>query len=189
MRSRFVVGAALLGTVLASGCVGSTELPTGVGDSAATFHGQGTTGGNGTDVFFQYWKTSTPSAVQETPRHAIPANVKGPLNERVTTLKKDTPYAYRLCGAEGGDPICAQTRTFVTGRDNVQAWGATNQSSGLRYDRIDVNASSDPEGGNAAGRAFVRALSGNSVIAKAGAQPRTPSPASRSPRPIRTRTA
>ncbi len=31
-----------------------------------------------------------------------------------------------------------------------------------------MNASSDPEGGNAAGRAFVRALSGNSVIAESG---------------------
>ncbi len=168
MRSRFVVGAALLGTVLASGCVGVTDFPTGVGDTSATLHGQGTTGGSGTNVFFQYWKTSTPSAIQETPRLALPANVRGPFRETVTALDEDTQYSYRLCGAEGGDPVCAQTQTFVTGRDNVQAVGATNQSNGLRFDRINVNASSDPEGGNPAGRAFVRALSGNSVIAESG---------------------
>jgi hypothetical protein len=165
---KFVVGAALIGTVLASGCVGGTGFPTGVGDSSATLHGQGTTGGNGTNVFFQYWKTSTPATVQETPRRAIGPNVRGPFSERVTTLAQNTQYAYRLCGAEGGNPICAQTRTFITGRDNVQAAGATTDSQGVHFDRINFNASSDPAGGNPGGRAFVRALTGNTVIAESG---------------------
>jgi hypothetical protein len=167
--SRFVI-AALLGAVCASGCAGQTDFATGVGNSSATFHGRGTSGGSGTSVYFEYWKTSTPSAKQETPHRAIPANVTGSFKEGVTGLAQGTQYSYRLCGAEGGGPVCAQTRTLVPGRDNVQATGATAESSStsLHWDRIAINSSSDPNGGNPSGRAFVRSLTGNTVIAESG---------------------
>jgi hypothetical protein len=170
MLSKLVVAAALLSTVGASGCVGQTDFATGVGNSSATFHGRGTSGGSGTSVYFEYWKTSTPSTKLETPHRAIPANVSGPFKESVTGLVQGTQYSYRLCGAEGGGPVCAQTRTLVPGRDNVQATGATAESpnTSLHWDRININSSSDPNGANPSGRAFLRALAGNSVIAESG---------------------
>lgn len=170
MLSRFVLGAALLGAVCATGCAGQTDFATDIGNTSATFHGRGTTGGNGTSVYFEYWKTATPAVKLETPHRAIPANVSGAFKEGVTGLDQGAPYTYRLCGAEGGDPVCAQTRTLVPGRDNVQATGATAQSSttSLHWDRIDINASSDPNGANPSGRAFVRSWAGNSVIAENG---------------------
>ena len=170
MSSRLLVAAALLGIACVSGCAGQTDFATSIGDTSATFHGRGTTGGNGTSVYFEYWKTSTPAVKQETTHRAIPANVSGAFREGVSGLEQGTQYSYRLCGAEGGNPICAQTRTLVPGRDNVQATGATaqSQSTSLHWDRIDINASSDPNGANPSGRAFVRSWAGNSVIAESG---------------------
>ncbi len=115
--------AVVLAGLSVTGCAGYTEFATDIGHSSATLNGGGVAGPSGTVVYFEYWPTAEPGAKLETPRRAIGAAARGPFEARVTDLDADTSYSFRLCGQEDAVVICAQTRRFVTGADNVFAWG------------------------------------------------------------------
>jgi hypothetical protein len=152
------VATALMAASALAGCVGQTEFATGVSDTAATFHARGEAGPSGTDVYFEYWPASDPTARQETPHRSVGPKVAGPFDEPVDDLDSSTAYAYRVCGEEGaGAPLCAQVRTLRTSGDSVQAWGAASTpDDAFRWDRIDLNAFSSAFGGSPSGRVFDR---------------------------------
>lgn len=139
--------AALLGAgavvLVVSGC-GQTDFATGVGSTQATLNATITTVESGAPqrAWFQFWPAATPTAKQRTPSHAVTAT--GPLSATVTGLTPDTTYAFRLCGRQGTVRACAQTRTFTTSRDSVQAVGASESVHTLglitRVSQLDVDA-------------------------------------------------
>jgi hypothetical protein len=141
------------------GCAGYTEFATNVGNTTATLNGGGTAGAGGTDVYFEYWPTASPGAKRETVRRDVPGGAGGPFRQDVTGLEDDTAYSFRLCGSESDLVVCAQTRTFATGQDNVQAWGATSADPSvafLRWQDIDLSVLSGPLGETPTGSGFAR---------------------------------
>lgn len=109
-----------------TGCIGQTELATRVEMTRATLNGVGVADDGPATVYFEYWRASAPTDVSATPAQSFPGGAAGPVSADVKGLESNVVYAYRLCGHdEGEQPICAQTRRFVPGEDNVLAWGAT----------------------------------------------------------------
>lgn len=167
-RALIIVGVVLLVT----GC-GQTDFATSVGQTSATLNGTITTytEGEQTSFHFEYWKTFDSAVRHRTPDQTVTGT--GPISETVTPLAPDTHYSYRLCGTEGDSPVvCAQTRTFATGRDSVQAYGKTilYVSGGREWlNGIDVDALKGAPGEPPLGRAFF--LWGRGVL---GASSETP---------------
>ena len=117
---------ALVAVAGLTGCIGQTEFATNIGATRATLNGVGVAEDGPANVYFEYWRASAPIDVFTTPVQAIPDGAAGPVSADVKGLESNTLYAYRLCGQEEGQqPVCAQTRRFVPGQDNVLAWGAT----------------------------------------------------------------
>lgn len=139
MPRRLVVAFAAV-AVVAAGC-GQTDFATNVGATSAKLNGTITTYSEGepTSVHFEYWKTFDSSVRQQTTSRTVIGT--GPVSETVTQLAADTHYSYRLCGTEGDGPVvCAQTRTFATGRDSVQAYGETEvYDSAPRHQVVDID--------------------------------------------------
>jgi hypothetical protein len=111
-----------------------------------------------TSVHFEYWKTFDSAVHHRTPDQTVTGT--GPVSEAVTQLAPDTHYSYRLCGREGDGPVvCAQTRTFATGRDSMQAYGTTNEyGAGPRrwVNDIDVDALQGGSGQAPLGHAYFK---------------------------------
>jgi hypothetical protein len=153
--------AAILGV---TGCYGQTDLATHIGIDAATLNARGAANKGPADVYFEYWKSSTPQTKLQTPTKTIPGGVSGPFAQQVSGLDDQTAYSFRLCGGEqsnSGPPVCAQTRSFFTGLSSVQAYGGTYSPFGEDgSDEIDVNVVAAPPGGSASGRVFSRWHSG-----------------------------
>jgi hypothetical protein len=149
--SLVVFGVALLVT----GCYGSTEPATNIGYDNATFRGQGTTGQDGTHVFFEWWQGGRADNVLATLGKDIAGGVTGPYSEPPFTeaplLRPATQYLFRLCGRETAT-TCAQTRSLTTltpTGDRIHgafAFGSDLSAGGS------VDARSDRTGGNPAGR-------------------------------------
>ncbi|MBN1528287.1 MAG: hypothetical protein JW895_04465 [Thermoleophilaceae bacterium] len=148
--------ALILAACLSAGCYGSTEYVTQLLNTSATLNGRGTTNDGPADVYFEYWPTATPAARSTTPAKRIPGGVTGPLSAPVAGLGQDTSYSYRLCGGDEGEPaVCANTRTFVTGRSSVNASGNEFVPYGeTGWRDIDLNAYAAPAGSTPDGRAF-----------------------------------
>jgi hypothetical protein len=159
-RAAPLTAVALLAAIALAGCYGETDLATNIDENAATLNSRGTTNNGPANAFFEYWKTATPGTKLTTPAKAIPGGVSGPFSQRVSGLDPHTSYSFRLCGADqssGGSPVCAQTRSFITGRASVQAYGDTFAPYGENgWDRIDVNVAAGPAGGNPIGRVSAR---------------------------------
>ena len=159
---RLLLAAGILAALALPGCAGYTEFATDIGRSSATLNGGGTAGSGGTDVYFEYWPTGTPADRLETPRRSVGPGARGAFQATVAELQVDTSYSFRLCGREGTRVLCAQTRRFVTGADNVSAWGKTRQASPGEtpyvWDRIDSQAFSGPTGLNPTGRFYNRLI-------------------------------
>ena len=157
-----MLAAGILAALALPGCAGYTEFATDIGRSSATLNGGGVAGSGGTDVYFEYWPTATPADRLETPRRSVGPGARGAFQAAVTELQVDTSYTFRLCGREGARVLCAQTRRFVTGADNVSAWGKTREASPGEtpyvWDRIDSQATSGPTGLNPTGRFFNRLI-------------------------------
>jgi hypothetical protein len=151
-RVAAVLGA-VAGLLIASGC-GQTDFATGVGSTQATLNATITTveSGGPERAWFQFWPAASPSAKQRTASH--PITTTGPLSTTVTGLAANTRYAFRLCGKQGTVRACAQTRTFTTSRDSVQAWGASESvhTPGMvrRMSNLDVDATAGVATGRAA---------------------------------------
>jgi hypothetical protein len=145
--------------LIATGC-GQTDFATNVGETSATLNGTITTytEDEPTSAHFEYWKTFDPDVRHRTPSRTVTGT--GPISETATQLAPDTHYSYRLCGTEGDSPaVCAQTRTFATGRDSVQAYGKTILyiSAGREWvNGIDVEALRGAPGEAPLGRAFFK---------------------------------
>jgi hypothetical protein len=127
--------------VLVAGC-GQTDFATQV--TAGGAHLNATITSTDQDsAWFQWWPASTPSDTHDTTHRSVTAT--GPFSEAIGGLANQTEYRYRFCGSEGGgDPVCAQTRRFTTGRDTVQAYGTTehtdpNNPGGHFYADIDFD--------------------------------------------------
>lgn len=143
--------AVVLAALLLAGCYGSTEPATDIGFGSANLHGRGTTGSTPAYSFFEYWPTAHPTRRGETSRRDWPADVTGPFAIFARSLAVDTPYSFRMCGGQEGEaPVCAQTRTFRTGRpDGDLVIGEYPEAEGFRP--LDVNATSGPGGEDPAG--------------------------------------
>jgi hypothetical protein len=150
------VAIALAAAAVLPGCYGSTEYVTKLDLTSATLNGHGTTDDGAAGVYFEYWPTDTPAAKQTTQAETVPGGVTGPFSQSVAGLEEDTSYSYRLCGADEGEPaVCAQTRTFVTGRSSVRATGEVPVPYGeTGWTSIDLTAFAAPQGEAPDGRAF-----------------------------------
>jgi hypothetical protein len=124
---RALAGTAIAGLAFLSGCYGSTEPATNVGVISATFNGAGNTESSPTTAWFEYGRTPS-EGFTRTKTVSLPSGVRGPLkitvgglqDVREARLLPNTEYRYRLCGApEGGEAVCAQTRTFRTQEGDV----------------------------------------------------------------------
>ena len=112
------------GLLVAAGC-GQTDFATGVGQTQATLNATITTVEPGAPerAWFQFWPAATPAAKRRTASRRVTST--GPLSAIVTGLAPSTKYAFRLCGRRGTVRACAQTRTFTTSHDAVQAVGSS----------------------------------------------------------------
>jgi hypothetical protein len=146
---RWVLALGLL--LLAAGC-GQTDFATQVTSSGAHLNATITSLDQGTSTtgWFQWWPASDPSTIHDTTHRSVTST--GPFGDAIGSLSDQTEYRYRFCGSEGGsDPVCAQTRRFTTGRDTVQAYGATehtdpNAPSGHYFTDIDFDLVGGPSG-------------------------------------------
>jgi hypothetical protein len=148
--------AAILGV---TGCYGQTDLATHIASGAATLNARGTANNGPADVYYEYWKSSTPQTKLQTPTKTIPGGASGRFDQRVTGLADQTAYSFRLCGGDqsnSGPAVCAQTRSFITGSAFVQVFGSTQPApfGEDSINQIDVNAASGPPGGSPLGRFF-----------------------------------
>jgi len=165
--------AALTAAILSiAGCYGQTDLATHIASDAATLNARGTANNGPADVYYEYWKSSTPQTKLQTPTKTIPSGASGPFDQRVTGLDDQADYSFRLCGSDQSSsdpPVCAQTRSFFTGLSSVQAHGDTYTPSEFKgYDRIYVNAVAAPPGGEPSGRVFFRFYDNESTTAYPG---------------------
>jgi hypothetical protein len=152
-----LIGAILCVAVLA-GCYGQTDLATQVDSTSATLNARGAATNGPASAYFEYWKDATPQTKLQTAPKSIPAGASGPFSQRATGLTSYTHYSYRLCGSDqGGSPVCAQTRSFLTGGISIQAYGDTASPYGYNgWDRIDVNVAATATGASPIGRVFAR---------------------------------
>ena len=141
--------------LVASGC-GQTDFATGVGSTQATLNATITTveAGAPERAWFQFWPAASPRAKQRTAGH--PITTTGPFSATITGLAADTRYAFRLCGRQGTVRACAQTRTFTTSHDSVQAWGTSESVHTLGMIRQVGDLDVDATAGVATSRAALR---------------------------------
>jgi hypothetical protein len=132
----------LLCVAALAGCYGQTELATDIGVSSATLNGQGTTDDGPADVWFEHWPSAAPANVSRTPERRIPGGVSAPFSERIAGLSDGAAYGFRLCGRDVGETqaVCAQTRSLVAGRVNVQAWGRATSFDSFSILDLDADA-------------------------------------------------
>jgi hypothetical protein len=112
---RIIIGMGVLGLAVLPGCYGSTEPATNIGPESASLNGRGTTNNGPAHAGFEYWLTNA-DRIRKGTAHAYPGGASGPVSERVTQLAAGSSYSFRLCGTDdnGGNTLCAQTRTFTT---------------------------------------------------------------------------
>jgi hypothetical protein len=162
---RAAIGVLALCAVLAcAGCYGSTEPASNIGLTGATLNGAGTTNNGPADVFFQFWPSAYPNRVRETLHVTIPGGATGPVSRFTGRgLALDTPYSFRLCGADSGQqPVCAQTRTFRMPKpDGDAVVGEVPQAYGFRS--LVIEAQSSPTGGSPTGSLSVTGAFGGTV--------------------------
>jgi hypothetical protein len=138
--------------LVASGC-GQTNFATGVGSTRATLNATITTVESGAPerAWFQFWPVASPSAKQRTAGRRITRT--GPFSATITGLAANTSYAFRVCGRQRAVRACAQTRTFTTSHDSVQAVGASESVHTLGMVRHMSNLDVDATAGVATSRA------------------------------------
>jgi hypothetical protein len=152
--------AALTAAILSiAGCYGQTDLATHVAQDAATLNARGTANNGPANVYYEYWKTSTPQTKLQTAPKTIPGGASGPFDQRVTGLDDQTAYSFRLCGGDqsnSGPAVCAQARSFITGSASVRVYGSTQPApfGENSINQIDVNVASGPPGGSPLGRFY-----------------------------------
>jgi hypothetical protein len=157
--------------VVASGC-GQTDFATGVGQTRAQLNGTITTveAGEPERAWFQFWPAATPTAKQRTAGQPVTAT--GPISTTLSGLAPDTTYAFRLCGRQGTVKACAQTRTFTTSHDSVQAVGdsETVRQSGIlaQVRDVDVDVRAGLPGNHATATLFLPEQSGGLRIPLGG---------------------
>ena len=155
MRAR-LLGLALVGVGLLTGCYGSTEPATNVGIDSATLNAHGTADKGPAHSYFEYWLPGSENRLG-VGGHDWPAGASGPISDKVTGLAANSTYSFRLCGwdvtSEGGGPVhCAQTLSFKTKppvEDSLKGHLNSGCCSGLV-----INAASAPNGSNARGSVF-----------------------------------
>jgi hypothetical protein len=143
-RPRLWVSVAVAAAAVAiAGCYGSTEPATNITFDGATLNARGTTNNGQAESWFEFWQTSSNPPHLQLGHQTWPAGVSGPFSHTQSGLVPNTNYSFRLCGNDvGGDPVCAQTRTFTTA-DGDTAAGAFAYSDGRS---AGFDASSGPRG-------------------------------------------
>ena len=142
-----------VGVLLAvSGCYGSTEPPTKISFDGATLNARGTTNNGQAESWFELWATDAGGTPLQLGHQTWPGGVSGPISyDTQIGLLSNTGYSFRLCGNDvGGDPVCAQTRTFRTA-DGDTASGSIVNADGTTG--VNFGASSGPHGERVAGSA------------------------------------
>jgi hypothetical protein len=155
LRAR-LLGVALVGVGLLTGCYGSTEPATNVGIDSATLNGHGTADNGRAHSYFEYWLPGSEN-LGRVGDHDWPAGASGPITDKVVGLAANSTYNFRLCGAdvtsEGSGPTaCAQTLSFKTKppvEDSLKGHMNAGCCSGLV-----VDAKSAPNGSNPRGSIF-----------------------------------
>jgi hypothetical protein len=149
MRAR-LLGTALVGVALLTGCYASTEPATDVGSETATLRGHGTADKGQAQSWFEYEETGRVGDPQQTNQLTWPGGASGPIIQKVSDLSASTPYTFRVCGTDvATDPVCAQTKTFTT-KPPTEDVAHGGWWSGC-CNSFAVNARSGPGGENARG--------------------------------------
>jgi hypothetical protein len=123
MRPRFprllTIGLAAI-TIVATGCTGFTKEATRVTTTTARLNGQGTSGAEGSQWYYEYGPFG--GTMLTTPVDSVPVgNVSGPLPEDVSDLQPETTYVFRVCGKDTPDTsfTCANFEAFTTNPANL----------------------------------------------------------------------
>ena len=103
-----------IAAVTASCVSGDTDPATDVTDKAATLHGHGSAGGQATQWWFKYGKT-TGYGTETAHRSAGSGTNQQAVSERVTGLAPDTLYHYRICASNPSGSGCGKDLTLKTG--------------------------------------------------------------------------
>jgi hypothetical protein len=157
------VSAVLAGTFLA-GCYASTEPATEVGPESARLRAQGTANNGPAYSFFEYWVTGSNLEHKTTDSVDWPAGASGPFSLKALYLSASSSYSFRVCGGDDTieAPVCANTRTFVTGTA-VEDAVIGGYSAGCCAN-FHVHARSGPAGENPNGTMSVGEMQGQSSI-------------------------
>jgi hypothetical protein len=157
--SRFWVPLATVAMAVAlAGCYGSTEPATKITFDSATLNARGAANHGQAESWFELWTTGSTGTHLQVGRQTWPAGVSGPFSyDTQSILVPNTGYSFRACGKDvGGDPACAQTRSFTT-LDGDTASGTfldADATHGVQFD-----AWSGPHGERVAGSALYKAFS------------------------------
>jgi hypothetical protein len=151
LSGRVVAVVGLVAALGLTGCYGSTEPATDVGPESATLRAHGTANNGPASSSFSYWLTNADRIRHGTPVRSWPAGASGPITERVSGLAAGSSYSFKVCGRdEGGEDVCAQTRTFTTKppvEDALMGYAWVGCCS-----RFTIDAHSGPDGENPRGQ-------------------------------------
>jgi hypothetical protein len=120
MVRRLVGGLLLLACpLLLSACGASTEPATKVGSWSAVLNASGYTDGSAAHFYFEYASAKSDlgtAQAHRTPTRQVPANVRGPVSEKVGDLEPNTGYWFRVCGGDAqiSPDVCGAARSFTT---------------------------------------------------------------------------
>jgi hypothetical protein len=150
LGQRTIIGMGMAGVLILSGCYGSTEPATDIGPESAKLNARGTANNGPAHGGFEYWLTNA-DRIRKRTSQAFPAGASGPISQRVTGLAAGSSYSFRACGNDdnGGNTVCAQTRTFTTKppvEDAVMGYFYSGCCS-----TFDLDAHSGPNGENPRG--------------------------------------
>jgi hypothetical protein len=148
---RVWVPLAMLATAVAlAGCYGSTEPATKITFDGAQLNARGTANNGQAKSWFEFWATDSSDPHLQLGEQTWPAGASGPFSYTKTNLVPNTNYSFRLCGNDvGGDPVCAQTRTFTAADGDTASGTFASQSSSASF-----AASSGPHGERVNGSQF-----------------------------------
>ncbi len=136
--ARLLCAGLLIGVLVTTGCA-ITNTALDVTDKAATLRATIAPGGQATEYWFEYGKTSSYGTV--TPRRSAGSgtDIRG-VHERVTGLTPDTEYHFRACDSNPKETKCGNDVTFNTGslgllpgfQDTIALTGLTRPTT-LRF--------------------------------------------------------
>jgi hypothetical protein len=113
---RWLAAGAVLASLALTGCYGTTDPATNVGEDHAQLHAHGTANGGPAFTSFIYSGPADVQGPQITPTRHWPAGASGSFAENVSNLWPASHYAFQMCGGDATLPngVCTGRLSFTT---------------------------------------------------------------------------